>query len=116
MASSDDPCADTDLFGCQPRLLKLYLKMSRELFRATRLFMREIGRHLGQLKNGASGIVTEGDGTTIHYSKISARQWDVLAITPDGAFFDVSINLGSAPDSISKSFLYHRAKQCNLGE
>lgn len=92
MSGGEDPCADTDLFGCQPRLLKLYLKMSREMFRGARQFMREIGRHLGQLNNGANGVVTEDDGTTIHYSKISARQWDVLAITPEGAFFDVSIN------------------------
>jgi len=92
LASDDDPCANTDLFGCQPRLLKLYLKMSKEMFRGARQFMRAIGRHLGKLKKGASGIVTEDDGTTIHYSKVSARQCDVLAITPEGAFFDVSIN------------------------
>ena len=90
-ASSDDPCEGTDLFGCQPRLVKLYLRTSRSFFRSARQFISEMGTNLGQLVDGSSGVANMSDGTTIHYSKVSATEWEVLAVTSGGTFFDVSI-------------------------
>ena len=90
-ASDDDVCGDSDLFECQPKLLKLYIQMSREVFLVTRQFLVEMGGHLGDLADGASGVVNTGDGMTVYYSKTSASEWDVVATTSVGTVFDVSV-------------------------
>ena len=89
---SGDPCEGTDLFGCQSRLLKMYISMSKDIFDNATSFISEVGSHLGSIPDGDSGVVTAEDGTVIHYDKVSATDWDFLAVTSLGTFFDLSIN------------------------
>ncbi|MCP4756416.1 MAG: hypothetical protein GY866_36595 [Proteobacteria bacterium] len=94
-SEDEDPCAETDLWGCQAILVKLYIDFSNQLFDMSILFLNEMATHLGQLENGQSGTANTGDGVTIHYSKISDNQWDMLAVTALGTFLDMSVNENS---------------------
>ncbi len=89
---SGDPCEGTDLFGCQSRLVKMYIEMSKDIFDQSISIISDVGSNLGDLGVGASGNTTVEDGTTIHYNVVSATEWDFLAVTSLGTYFDLSIN------------------------
>lgn len=91
-----DLCAGTDLFGCQPRLIKEYIFFSKQLLAAVRMMMEGVGKGLGHLADGAKGTVTVSDlpQTSIIYKKISDTVYDVIMVntTSTDTFLDISVN------------------------
>lgn len=93
-AGDDDPCTGTDLFGCQPRLVKLYVANSKYMFDATTAFLTVFSRHLGLIPDGESGVVNMSDGSSLHFSKTSASDWSILSTNSAGTFLDFSASSG----------------------
>ncbi len=90
-ADNGDPCEGTDLYGCQSRLLKLYIWHSKFLFMASALYLKVLALHVGHLPDGSNGTIITNDGVTIKYSKVSNTEFDFLALTSSGAFLDAHI-------------------------
>ncbi|MCP4753223.1 MAG: hypothetical protein GY866_20220, partial [Proteobacteria bacterium] len=91
-SEDEDPCAETDLWGCQAILVKLYIDFSNQLFDMSLTFLNELAANLGNLQAGDSGTFNTGDGVMIHFSKTSETQWDFLAVTELGTCLDMSVN------------------------
>ena len=92
----DDPCDGTDsLFGCQPRLVKLYISTAKSFFDGTVLMMDSLSKTLGQLADGQSGTVTVDGTNTLHFSKTSSEVWNMLLESSDGTFLDVAATSGA---------------------
>lgn len=77
MQADENPCAGTDLFGCQPRLVKMYLQIGREMLGAVKEIATGAGTALGDLSDGASGEAVDGT-STILYSKTSDLVYSIL--------------------------------------
>ncbi len=92
-SGSEDPCEGTDLFGCQPRLVKLYLSLTKEMFDGSIDMLEELSDGLGQIEDGASGVELV-DNKTLHYSKTSSTIWSLLFEGDSGVFVDIAANDG----------------------
>ncbi len=91
-SGGEDPCAEaTDLYDCQPILLRLYLDMAHMFLDMTQQIVSEIGTGLGSVADGTSGTETI-EGETVHYSKDSATNFSLLMEGAAGpvAYFDVN--------------------------
>ncbi len=74
----DDICEDGELFDCQPKLLKFYVKTARETFRFSRKLILDIAHNMGSAPDGSSGVIKLKDGITVEYNKKSFLKFDLL--------------------------------------
>ncbi len=107
--NSEDPCVGLDLFACQPILLKLYLNMGQMFLDNAREIISEIGSNIGDIPNGSSGTVTDGN-ETIGYSKASSTDFSILMknngspagyVDVNGDQYKIQLNLANMSDDNS---------------
>ncbi|MFH1017718.1 MAG: hypothetical protein V1798_05975 [Pseudomonadota bacterium] len=84
--ASSGPCVGTDLFGCQPILLRIYIAINQLFAGQAVTTLDDVGSHMTDIADGTSGTVTE-DTQTIEYSKTSDAEFSVLVKTNDGTPF-----------------------------
>ncbi|MCB0422821.1 MAG: hypothetical protein KDD61_17605 [Bdellovibrionales bacterium] len=74
-----DLCEKDDFFSCQPKLLKHYIKTSKDAFIVSRLIVFQTALNLGPLPNGTTGhFHIERDNIDVDFSKESAIKFKML--------------------------------------
>lgn len=85
---SSDPCAGMDFFACQPKMLKIYVKMAEDVVKLVKNFAKPINDYAGTKEDGSEGsdpieAKEEGDANKISYKKVSANEYKVIMSVDD---------------------------------
>jgi hypothetical protein len=88
-----DFCEGKNFYACQPKLVKLYVAISKSYLRTMKLFLAGFSQGLSNIQDGdANDSVAINDRTSIAYSKTSATQYSILARAGADSYFYFSSN------------------------
>jgi len=81
--------AEPKLFTCQPKLLRVYLQTSEDMFKLVQGFVAAMGAAIGNVTVGTSGTFTDG-ALTGYYKRTSDAAFSLLVKSGESALFYLS--------------------------